>query len=136
MKSRIEPPGNYFLFAMGGFVIFIGELLITVLLTELFGLWVMYSYAIALIIGLVFLFMYHTYVTFQLNEHSYIHLTKFGLLYLFVYLLSWDLVLLATRWGFHYLLSITVISLVLSLLSYKANKKWVFLEEKDEEKKK
>jgi putative flippase GtrA len=135
MRSHTQSPGNYFLFAIGGFVVFIGELLVTIILTELFGLWVMYSYAIALIIGLFFLFMYHTYVTFHLNDHSYVHLTKFGLLYLFVYLLSWDLVLVATKLGYHYLLSITLISFVLSLLSYKANKKWVFVEEKNEKKK-
>ena len=126
--ERDQPKSSYFLFAWGGIVTFLYELIVTIILTEFFDWWVMYSYAFALISGLGLLFLYHSYVTFSIKLHSW-RLIKFVSLYGCLYIVAWILVWTATKMGYHYLPSIIIISILLSLASYEVNKKWVFVEE-------
>ena len=116
---------HFLRFALGGMLIFIYELGVTVFLTEKLHLWHMYSFALALLSGLFLLFLYHYKITFQ-SHFKATDLLKFIVVYCSTYLLAWIFLLLATQFSFHYIPSITVISLFISLLNYYANKYLVF----------
>ena len=58
---------RYVKFVFGGGISLILNLLITYLLTELIGFWHMVSFAIALSLETIFLFAYHSKVTFKVN---------------------------------------------------------------------
>ena len=123
-----EQHSSYLLFALGGLLVFLYEILITIILTEFFKMWVMYSYALALLSGLVLLYFYHSYITFSIS-HSSDNLLRFFLLYLCTYIIAWIIVLSATNFGLHYVSSIFIVSILLSVINYHANKKWVFVRE-------
>ncbi|PIN87576.1 hypothetical protein COV12_03070 [Candidatus Woesearchaeota archaeon CG10_big_fil_rev_8_21_14_0_10_32_24] len=123
-KSWISP--RFLIFSFGGTIVFLYEILATILLTEFLGVWHMYSYAFALISGLILLLLFHTYVTFGHNCLKLKCIRRFLITYGFAYLISWPLVLSLTQMGLHYLVSIIVISAMISLASYYFNKNWVF----------
>lgn len=120
---------EFITFSLGGLVIFLYELLLTVVLTELFGIWFMYSYFFALLTGLGFLFLFHFYITFNMKKVRFFHIEKFLVNYLIMYFFSFFLVLVVTSKGIHYLISIILISIIVSILNYFINKTWVFQEE-------
>lgn len=118
---------QYLLFSAGGIGVFGYEILVTVLLTELFHLWHMYSYAISLITGITLLFFYHSYITFKKTKHLPTKIFRYIITYSLTYLLSWILVLFTTqKIKIHYLLSIGMIAILLSFITYHINKKWTF----------
>ena len=112
---------------MGGFLVFLYEILLTIFLVEVFDWWYVYAYLVALLSGMVFLFLYHSRITFQKGLRL-LYWAKFFLLYSFIYLIALMIVVIAALLRIHYIFSILLSSISLSLLSYHANRKWVFVE--------
>lgn len=114
---------RYVKFIFGGGLSLILNLIVTYLLTEFLMLWHMVSFGIALAIEILFLFTYHSLVTFRKRG-------KFGLfviVILFISVLNWLFVyLFSVVLGIQYLISIVVVALIISLLNYFLNKKLVF----------
>ena len=125
-SNNSEKQSKFLLFAVGGIAVFIYEILVTILLFELFHIRIIYSYGFALLSGLGILFLYHSKVTFKLKEHPWQNLGKFVSLYVAVYIVAWAAVLISIHFGHHYLPSIVLVSLVCSLLNYKVNQKFIF----------
>ncbi len=114
---------RYVKFVFGGGISLILNLLITYLLTELIGFWHMVSFAIALSLETIFLFAYHSKVTFKVNGKFKI----FVIVILLISFLNWILVYLLTeKIKMQYLIAIVLVAGVVSILNYFINKKIVF----------
>jgi len=73
---------DYLRFASANFLVYLGEVSLTLFLTETFGLWYMQSYLIALLSGIFILFFYHNHITFKIkgDYHKINHLFLISLL--------------------------------------------------------
>ena len=114
---------RYLKFVFGGGFSLILNLLITYVLTEYLQLWHMLSFSIALGIEILFLFVYHSLITFK----------KKGKLLLFIFviltisLMNWLAVyLLSVIIGIQYLIAITLSAGAISIINYLLNRNLVF----------
>ncbi len=115
---------RYVCFLFGGGLSLIINLLITYALTEFFHLWHMASFALALMFEIIFLFIYHSLVTFKKKGKFLV----FIFVILVISLLNWSFVYLFSEiLGVYYLISIVVVAGLISLLNYLLNKKFVFV---------
>ena len=113
----------YVKFIIGGCISLILNLIVTWLLTEFAGLWHMVSFGIALGVEVVFLFIYHTLITFKKNGK----LTHFVVVILIISGLNWLAVgLLSVIFSLPYLIAIIISAGVISVANYLINKKLVF----------
>ena len=114
---------RYIKFLFGGGLSLLLNLGITYTLTTFLHFWHMLSFGIALICEILFLFVYHSYVTFRKNGKfwTFVAVILFisGLNWLFVYFLTEILSL-------QYLIAIVLAAGVISLLNYGLNKMLVF----------
>ncbi|MDP3734253.1 MAG: GtrA family protein [Nanoarchaeota archaeon] len=114
---------KYSRFLFGGGISLILNILITYILTDSFDLWHMLSFAIALTIEILFLFMYHSLFTFRKRGKFLL----FVMVILGISALNWSFVyLLSVILQLQYLISIVISAGVISLLNYTLNKKIVF----------
>ena len=114
---------RYLTFIVGGGFSLLLNLGITYAFTEYAGLWHMLSYSFALMAEIIFLFVFHSYITFKAKGHF----LKFALIILFISALNWLLVyLFSVIIGVYYLVAIVVVALVVSVLNYLLNREWVF----------
>lgn len=114
-------------FLFGNHLAFLLEILLTWILTEIFYMWYMVSFGISLGLAFIFMFFFHHYVTFEVTHDGYKHLPIFMIITCAVYISSWALVYLITSaLGWHYILTIILVSIPASLISYILNKKFVF----------
>jgi putative flippase GtrA len=125
-RQTILKHRRYILFCVGGILVFLFDVLATIVLTEFFNIWHMYSYAFALVLGTLILFIYHLIVTFNDRNNLLNKFFRFVILYIVSYVIAWLFVFIATHIGVHYVISIIIISLFLSFINYKLNKNWVF----------
>ena len=113
----------YVKFIIGGCISLILNLIVTWLLTEFIGLWHMISFGIALGTEVVFLFIYHTLITFKKKGK----LARFVIVILIISGLNWLAVgLLSVILGLPYLIAIVISAGVISVANYIINKKLVF----------
>lgn len=122
MKKYIQKVG---LSAAGGMVCFLAEAGLTVLLTEVVGLWSKISYAIALILGLLGLFYFHRHLTFRVKSNKSEQLAKFYALYGTSYFANWILVAVLSIF-INYVYAIIVVGITLWPLNFLGNDMWVF----------
>ena len=114
---------RYFRFLIGGGLSLLFGLGITYAFTEVLGLWHMVSLAIAISIEALFLFLYHSVITFRKKGRFWL----FMLVVLFISDLNWILVYVASvTWNFNYLLSIVVVAGMVSVLNFWMNRWLVF----------
>ncbi len=114
---------RYVKFVFGGGIALILNLILTYILTEYLGLWHMISFAIALGLELLFLFIYHTFITFKKRGRKII----FILIISFISALNWILVFILTQeLKLHYLISIVLVAGVVSIINYTLNRNLVF----------
>lgn len=114
---------RYFKFIFGGGLSLILNLMVTYFLTEILLFWHMFSFAIALGLEIIFLFLYHSVFTFKKRGHF----GRFVIIVLFISGLNWLAVyLLSVILGIHYIPSIVISALIISILNYFLNKKIVF----------
>lgn len=114
---------KYVKFLFGGGLSLLLNLGITYVLTEYLHLWHMLSFTIALGCEILFLFVYHSYVTFRKNGKFWL----FALVILFISSLNWLAVYALTEvLALPYLIAILLSAGVISLLNYGINKRVVF----------
>lgn len=114
---------KYLIFIFGGGMSMLLNLGITYAFTDYVGLWHMYSYTIALFCELIFLFVYHTYITFRTRGNF----IKFALVILLVSALNWlGVYFTSIILKIHYLISIILVALIISVLNYTINRLFVF----------
>src|SRR3989338_5977530 len=114
---------KYVKFLFGGGLSLLLNLGITYVLTEVFQLWHMLSFAIALGCEIFFLFAYHSYVTFRKNGKFWL----FAAVILCISALNWLVVYLLTEFlTLPYLIAIVLAAGVISVLNYGLNKRLVF----------
>ncbi|HLC51656.1 MAG TPA: GtrA family protein [Candidatus Nanoarchaeia archaeon] len=120
---QIDEFYRYFKFIVGGGISLLIALGITYALTEIIGLWHMLSFGIALLIEIIFLFFYHSVVTFKKRGKFWLFMSVI----LFISNLNWILVYITTVfWQWNYLASIVLVALMVSVLNYLINKTLVF----------
>ncbi len=114
---------RYVKFLFGGGLSLLLNLAITYILTEFVHLWHMVSFGIALGCEILFLFAYHSYVTFRKNGKFW----TFVFVILFISGLNWLAVYSLTEiLTLPYLIAIVLAAGVISILNYGVNKKVVF----------
>ncbi|MFH1440002.1 MAG: GtrA family protein [Candidatus Woesearchaeota archaeon] len=114
-------------YVIGGTLIYWVEVFLTATITEISGLWFIYSFMISLVCGMIMLFYFHKHVTFECKKDKNATFAYFILITLFVYT-GWFFTsyVVHTIYPTHYLLSIIVSSMPFSLLGYYLNKRFVF----------
>ena len=118
---------RFMFFSIGSLSVSILEVITTIILTEIFNMWYMYSYTIALCLGLALLFFYHLIITFKKSANKLHSFLRFILLYACSYTFAWVLVFTTTSFGVNYIIPIIGVPVLLSYFNYKINKKWVFI---------
>jgi putative flippase GtrA len=114
---------KYIKFIFGGGISLLLNLLATYLLTEFFSLWHMVSFGIALGLEIIFLFVYHSFITFRKAGRFH----RFVIVLVCISVLNWFGVYLGSEvLGVYYLVAIVVVALVISVFNYLINKKLVF----------
>jgi len=114
---------RYLKFIFGGGLSLIINLIITYFLTEYIYLWHMLSFSIALGLEILFLFFYHTFITFKKQGK----LTLFITIILIISGMNWIAVyFLSIIIGIQYLIAITLSAGVISILNYLLNRNLVF----------
>lgn len=114
-------------FLFGNHLAFLGGILLTWILTEAFHIWYMMSYGISLFIGFLFIFLFHHYITFEIESDSYSHFPLFMIITVTSNVISWFFVYLTTHFlTSHYIITIVLVSIPMSLVYYNLNKKFVF----------
>ena len=133
---------SYLTYAIGGAVISLMELLLTIILTEFYNMWYIYSYIIALFTGSLVLFFYHRHITFQSHNAPKRRYPKFLLFLGSVYVINITALYLLSRiaeyligsfnlthpfFHYHYVVLIIIIAIPSSLLGFYLNKKHIFV---------
>ena len=114
---------RYLKFIFGGGLSLIINLIITYFLTEYIYLWHMLSFSIALGIEIVFLFIYHTFITFKKEAKLLLFIT----IILIISGMNWIAVyLLTTIIGIHYIIAIIFSAGMISIINYLLNRNLVF----------
>ena len=114
---------RYLKFIFGGGLSLVLNLIITYLLTEHFQLWHMLSFSIALGSETLFLFAYHSLITFK-KKGKFI---PFIILIIIISAMNWIAVyVLSVIIGIHYLISIIVSAGLISVINYILNSRLVF----------
>lgn len=114
-------------FLFGNHLAFLFEILLTWILTESLHLWYMLSYGFSLISGWAFVYFFHHYITFELTHDSYSKFPLFMLITIANNVSSWFFVYLITHFfTSHYIITIILVSLPMSLVYYKLTKKFIF----------
>ena len=123
IRKLIKEFRKYVIFIIGGGISLLINLGVTYAFTEYAGLWHMLSYTFALATEIIFLFVYHTYITFKARGHF----VKFAGVILFISALNWILVYFTSViLGIYYLIAIAGVALAVSVLNYMINRIWVF----------
>ncbi len=113
----------YLKFIVGGSLSTLLNLAITYLLTEVGHVWHMLAFAIALGIEIIFQFLYHSVITFKKKGKA----TLFLLVILLISDLNWILVyIISVKWRWHYLTSIILAALIISIINFYLNRYLVF----------
>ena len=114
---------RYVKFIFGGGLSLIINLIITYALTEYLHLWHMLSFSIALVIEILFLFIYHSFVTFKKDAK----VPLFIIIILIISGMNWIAVyFLSVIVGIQYLIAITLSAGVISIINYLLNRNLVF----------
>ncbi|MBI2140938.1 GtrA family protein [Candidatus Woesearchaeota archaeon] len=118
---------SYFIFVFGGLIgwlILIGseQFLLG------FGIWKGIGYGIGLVLAILFTFAYHRHVTFGVKSETKERFAKFAPLQVFIAAANWLLFVAATHYfGFPDVQASFVITFVLSLVNFAANKLFIFI---------
>ena len=133
---------NYLKFITGGAVIAISELILTIILTEVFSIWYIYSYIIALAVGSLAQFFFHRHVSFTKHNAPKRRYIKFALFLGSIYTLNVAILYGLTRYveyliatynlvnpifRFHYAFSIPIVAIPFSMIHFFINKKYIFI---------
>jgi dolichol-phosphate mannosyltransferase len=127
MKKYKENIKQFLIFALGGGVNFVLNTVVTYLLTDVLGIYYLYSYIIVQIIIIVYGYLYNSYVTFRQVKPSKLALAKFIFLLPVFAVINVMLVKILTDWlGIYYVASIILAIFITIVGRFYIYKKWVF----------
>ena len=119
----IKGIGHYFKFLIGGGLSLLLNLGITFTLTEHLTIHYMASYTLALLIEIIFLFLYHSVITFKKRGRFWL----FFFVVLFISDLNWILVYFISKiLKENYLVSIVIAAGIISIINFSLNRLLVF----------
>ena len=114
---------RYGKFVFGGGISLIINLIITYILTNYLQLWHMFSFSIALGIEILFLFTYHSFITFNKDGKFSLFITVI----LIISGLNWfSVFFLSVIIGIQYLIAIIISAGAISIINYLLNRNIVF----------
>lgn len=114
---------QYTKFIFGGGIVLLINLAATYYLTEYFNIWHIYSYGVIQIIEIIFLYIYHSIITFNV----YAKFIKFFIVILLIAFINWLFVLILTiQTNLNYLFIIILVATVISIVNFSLNKIYVF----------
>lgn len=123
----IQQTKKFIIFSIGGGLGALINWTITVILTELVGLWYMASYSIGLTINLIFNFLYQRHITFKVKDKVKRRFTLFTIISLSTIFLNMFLVYTLTEYlGLFYLISIIFVTIIIAIINFILNKEFVF----------
>lgn len=125
---------QFWLFTLGSNLSFWFQLLLTFIFTEVFLLWYMWSYAIALVLATIALFVFQQFITFsKRTDHMLKRFIKFMVITIGAYTPNWFFVLIVTNWlnrnyvfQYNYLVGIFIVAIPYAIIYYVICRKWVF----------
>lgn len=123
LNEMIKEFRKYVIFIIGGGISLLINLAVTYTFTEYAGLWHMLSFTIALFVEIIFLFVYHTYITFKTNGRF----IKFTMVILFISFLNWiGVYIVSVIIKINYIISIILVAFIISIMNYYMNNILVF----------
>lgn len=118
---------QYIIFIIGGAIGLLISMIVTYILTEFFNIFYMLSYAVSMIFTFFIMFMYHSYITFKGFKYNHKRFIKFVVISIILVFANWGLVYIVTElFKIHYLISIFLVTLFLSIINYTLNKLFIF----------
>jgi putative flippase GtrA len=128
MKERtIKELQRFFTFALVGMTAFAVLMAVTVILTELVRFPYYVSYAIGLLLAWVLNFIGQMNITFEATGNVMKRFGRFTIASIVHGVTSWLLVLfLVEVFGLHYVITIVIVTPVLAIGNFIAQKMWVF----------
>ncbi|MFC1741891.1 GtrA family protein [Nanoarchaeota archaeon] len=128
MKERVYKKAVKFVsFSFVGTTTFAMQLFFTLLFTELFGIVYYISHAMALVIAWTMHFVFNMKITFAVRDDVPRRLGRFTIIALSSSIINWLLVLVAVEsFGAHYFISILLVTVLLSVLTFTSEELWVF----------
>jgi len=117
LKNYLKtPPAKFFYGGMINYGLKIG---LTILLTEIFKIWYLMSYAISLFTTIIFSFFYNAYITYQVKDNKKKNFLKYGfILGIFMFLDALFVKIMTEFIGTHYVFSIIIITTILFFIKY------------------
>jgi len=128
MKNWYNFGKQFAIFTLGGGVNFILNTAVTYFLTDVLGLYYLYSYIIVQIIIITYGYLYNSLITFKQKKPTRKSLIKFLVCLPIFAFLNVILVKILTDWlGIYYLISIVVTIFLTIAGRFYIYKKWVFV---------
>ncbi len=109
----------------GGAISFYTELGLTILFTEFLGWNPELSYFVAIIFGLIILFLIFRYKTFKVKTAAHKQIIRFFIVYVVYYIINWLLVVLLLQ-IMPYYLAIIIVNIITWPPTFILNNYWVF----------
>ncbi len=128
---NIKHLGKFINFVFGGLFTYALKLGLTALLTEIWHIHYWLSYTVTLAIIILFAFFYNSYITYRDHQFQFLKFIKFFASIVTFMLIDFGTVALLTSvFGWHYLLSIALVTIFIYPLKFIFYMKMVFVEDK------
>lgn len=126
-KEKAAVFAKYLVFVLGGAVGLAINLGATYIFHSVLGMWQMLAYAIGLSLNILFNFIYHRWITFNVKTHTERRLAMFTAVTLAVVAANWLLVyLFAEVMGYNIYVTSVVVVVALSVINFIVNRIVVF----------
>lgn len=126
-ETGIKNARRYITFIFGGFLGALLNWTVTYVLTEFAKLWYLFSFMIACICTIIFNFTFHMHITFGVKDAHLKRFTRFIGVYLAIFGLSVGSVyMLTSTLNVYYMFSIIATTIVISIVNFALNKRFVF----------
>lgn len=129
---RKQTMRKIFKFAIGGIIGAIINWAITISLTEFIGLYYILSSLIGAIVNILFNFVYHRYVTFNVTDKQKDRFIRFAVLNTIILILYVGIIFWLTEYLYiKYFFSMVFATLLIFIFNFMMNQFWVFFVQKD-----
>lgn len=118
---------QYIKYVGGGWLVGLGEVVLTIIFTEIFHWWFFYGYMLAAGIGVLTLFFFHKNITFNGSLYTFKRLACFFFFMIFMAGITiMGVYLLVENVHMNYVLAIILVGIVTSISGFAVNKNVLF----------
>ena len=122
---------RFFRYSLGGVFSYLINIVVTYLLTTIFHIYYFYSYLIAFSIVILFNFTFSIKIIFSVNGNIVNRFTRYIMfLTIFSLINIFSVKFLTEIMNLYYIISITIVTIVLFIIKYFIYKRFVFFERK------